>query len=64
MFYKSMKKEFNVRDIIISFFVICIWQSLFTIFDKYIGGKVYINIVLLIVSIIVIYKLTGNVKLF
>ena len=64
MFYKSMKKEFNVRDIIISFFVICIWQSLFTIFDKYIGGKMYINIVLLIVSIIVIYKLTGNVKLF
>ena len=59
-----MKKEFNVRDIIISFFVICVWQSLFTIFDKYIGGKISINIVLLIVSIIVIYKLTGNVKLF
>jgi len=64
MLFKKRKDDIVINDLIVSFFVVCCWQSLFTIFDKFIGDKLKINITLLIISLICIYLINGNIKLY
>ena len=64
MLFRKRKDEIVINDLIVSFFVVCCWQALFTIFDKYIGGKLKINITLLIISLLCIYLINGNIKLY
>jgi len=64
-FHSHNKSPHQILKIfIISVFVVLMWQSLFTIFDHYIGQQLPINIIILIISSIVIYYLTGEIKLY
>ena len=59
---ESQRETFKI--FIISLFVVLMWRALFTIFDQYIGQQLPINIIILIISSIVIYYLTGTIELF
>jgi len=63
--YKTQEsKSDTLKIFVVSLFVVLMWQSLFTIFEYYIGPQLPINIIILIISSIVIYYLTGTIELF
>jgi len=63
---KDIEKDstmFKYKEFITSVFVVAMWQSIFTIIDSYVGERLYINVIMLFVSSLGIYLLTGHVKL-
>jgi hypothetical protein len=61
---KNESAMFTLKIFITSICVVAMWQSLFTIIDKYIGERIHINVIMLFVSSFSIYYLTGSIKLY